>query len=371
MRRVLVVQRRMPHYRIAFFEALRTALEADGIALTLAVGVPTQAEQAKHDEAQLEGAVRLSTRYAMGGRICWLPFKTKGFDLVIVSQENRFLYHLWALRPWRQFRVAMMGHGANLAAARCAPPEIFKRWVTRRADWWFAYTELSRDVLQRAGCPIERITVFNNAIDTRSVRRQCAEVSELEVAQLRNDLSARAGKTAVFIGSLYAQKQLDFLIEAANEIHARVPDFVLVIAGDGPDRAIVQSAAQRHAWVKWAGPVRGHAKAVLMSAADVMLMPHAMGLSILDGFAAGLPICATSAPGHGPELHYLRAGANGLQTDPEVATYAQAVSALLCDPDRLSAFKRAAIDTADELSLEDMTKRFAVGIREALDAPRR
>lgn len=371
MRRVLVVERRLPHYRVAFFEGLRSALDDGGIELTLALGTPTKAEEAQRDEEEVDWAVRLPTRYAVGGRVCWLPFATEGFDLVIVSQENRFIYHQWLLRPWRRFRVAMMGHGANLAATRYAPSEVFKRWMTRHADWWFAYTEMSRGLLERAGCPTERITVFNNAIDTRGIRRQCAEVSASEIAQLRSAMSLSTGRTGVFIGSLYPQKRLSFLIEAASAIHARLPDFALVVAGDGPDRDLVRAAAARHPWIKWIGPVRGRAKVILMCAADVMLMPYAIGLSILDGFAAGLPICAVAAPGHGPELHYLNPGRNGLQTAPRVSAYAEAVAALLCDADRLSSFKRAALDSAAALSIEDMTKRFAEGIREALDAPRR
>lgn len=371
MKRVLVVQQRLPHYRVAFFEMLRAALNSERIELALGIGTPHALDNEKQDEAWLDWARRLPTRYALHDRVCWLPFDTTGFDLVIVSQENRFLFHPWLLRPWRDYRVGLLGHGANLAAATSSPGEVYKRCLTRRADWWFAYTEASREVFERAGCPSARISVFNNAVDTRALRTHLDTLSQTDAANWREAMSIPQGPIGVFVGSLYAQKRLDFLIEAAETIRMRCPRFSLIIAGDGPDRWIVQQAAAKYHWIRWLGPVHGQAKALLLHAADAMLMPFSVGLSILDAFAAGIPICTTSGIGHGPEICYLSPDINGVQTAPEVLAYAEAAALLLSDQSRMWMLGRAAFETAQGLSVEQMTLRFADGIRTALALPRR
>ena len=48
-------------------------------------------------------------------------------------------------------------------------------WATR-CDWWFAYTETSREIVETYGFPRQRITVFHNAIDTSEIRRLVAQV---------------------------------------------------------------------------------------------------------------------------------------------------------------------------------------------------
>lgn len=371
MKRVLVVEQRLPHYRVPFFEALRAVLGKEGVDLTLSIGTPQMLDASKRDEGQLEWARRLPAHYAFGNRVCWLPFDTKGVDLVIVSQENRFLFHPWLLRPWRDYRVGLMGHGANLAADSSSLAEVYKRWLTRRADWWFAYTETSRGLFERAGCPADRITVFDNAIDTSALRRSLASVSATDVAYWRQAQSLPPGPIGVFIGSLYAQKQLGFLLDAAQRIRALCPGFSLIIAGDGPDRRIVQDAAAENDWIKWVGPVREREKAMLLRSADVMLMPYAVGLSVVDAFAAGVPVCTTSAIGHGPELHYLRPNVSGISTAPDTRIYAETIVSVMSDPARLAAFRRAALEAADELSIEKMTQKFGLGVMAALDLPRR
>jgi hypothetical protein len=92
--RVLFVQRRLPGYRVPFVNLARDKLAAAGIALEFAYGRPSAAEASKQDEGELPWATRLATRY-LGSRLCWQPFSTDGFDLVVVTQENSLLFNHW------------------------------------------------------------------------------------------------------------------------------------------------------------------------------------------------------------------------------------------------------------------------------------
>ena len=98
-RSVLVVQRRLPHYRVPYFEALRVELNRRGWDLRLAHGVGTAAEQIKNDSGSIAWAESLETRYLFGGRLCWQPFSHLIRDAAMVRQHRIRLYCMPALLP--------------------------------------------------------------------------------------------------------------------------------------------------------------------------------------------------------------------------------------------------------------------------------
>lgn len=369
-RRVLFVQRRLPAYRVPFVVAARDALQAQGVAMSFAYGTPSSVEQLKRDEGQLPGALRLPTRYLVG-RACWQPFDAAAADLVIVSQENSLLYNHWLCRPWRHHKLAFFGHGGDLSNPQPqALAERYKRFTTRQADWWFAYTGLSRAMVEAAGFAPERITVLNNAVDTESLRRQLDVLAPAALAEFRLQRGLTPGKTGLFVGSLYAAKGLRLLLDAGAACAARDAQFRLLVVGDGGDAGVVREAASRYPWLHWAGALHGADKAVYLAAADFMLIPGSVGLAILDGFAAGLPIVSTHMLGHGPEIDYLQPGVNGELTSADSGAYAAAVQRLLDEPQRLQRLCAQALATGRRYTVPAMAGAFAAGVVACLDAPR-
>ena len=74
--------------------------------------------------------------------------------------------------------------GENFQAARGFLERMHQRWkgaVTRRADWFFAYSDRSLEPLRRAGFPPERVTVQSTS--PRRIGRSAAVRSR--VRQLR------------------------------------------------------------------------------------------------------------------------------------------------------------------------------------------
>lgn len=373
MRRVVIVQRRLTHYRVPLFEALRERLRARGIELDLLAGQGTPEEARKRDAGELPWAQALPTRYLAGGRLCWQPLRGRvdDADLVIVTQENKLLQnHLLMALP-RRFKLAFWGHGANL---QCDRPggvkERFKRWTTRQVDWWFAYTDMSAALVGAAGFPAARITVLNNAVDTSELRRQCQSVEPEEAQALRASLGFGDGPVGIFVGSLYADKRLDFLFAAAERIRRVVPNFQLLLVGDGPEREAVRAWCDARAWARWAGARFGREKAACLKLADIMLNPGALGLGILDAFACGVPVVMVEACKHGPEAAYLKPGVNGEVTIDDLGAYVHACVNLLGNPDRLDALREGCEVSAGEYTIEHMAQRFADGIERCLEAPR-
>jgi glycosyltransferase involved in cell wall biosynthesis len=145
------------------------------------------------------------------------------------------------------------------------------------------------------------------------------------------------------------------------------PDFELVIIGDGPELSSIRSIAREEPWIRPLGALYGRAKADQLAAADLMLLPAWVGLSILDGFAAGLPVIAADFDNHSPEIAYLQNGGNGFITETTPQSYAAAISALLSAPQLLARMSDAALESANTYSLGAMVENFARGIFQTLD----
>lgn len=370
--RVVCVQRRLAHYRVGLFEQLRDYLRQRGVDFVLVHGDAAPSEIAKNDGGHLPWALPVPCRYWMNERLCWqdLSDAVAGADLVIVTQENKLLYNLLAMTVRRPRRLAFWGHGRNFQSSGTSLlRERFKRWTTRHVDWWFAYTSLSAAQVIKDGTPPDRVTTLDNAIDTTALLAQCDAVSASDVSAFRQRWGLGDGPLGVFVGSLYGDKRLGFLIEAATLIARQRPDFRLVVVGAGPDRQWVESAAQRLPWLRYVGPQFGPAKALCLRSASVMLNPGLVGLGILDAFAAGIPLITTDCGLHSPEIAYLETGQNGLMTADTVPAFSSACSGLLADSEALRRMGDMAKACASIYNIQHMTQRFGDGILAALETP--
>jgi glycosyltransferase involved in cell wall biosynthesis len=377
---VLFLPKSLPHYRVAFFISLREALSARGVQMKLIYGDPSPKEALRSDTMDISWAEFRPNRFiGLGPRaFVWQPTMSAAAtaDIVVVEDAAKLLinYPLTARQILGRARIALWGHGGNLQRLNVhRGAEAVKRALSRRAHWWFAYTEATRARVERLGYPSGRITVVQNSIDTKELSdlRRTAGLEAAQAARKRLDLGD--GPVGVFVGALYAGKRLPFLFAAADAVVRRLPDFRLLIVGDGPDRDEVERLAALRPYVRCLGPLFGEEKVRMLAAGSVMLVPGLVGLTVLDAFALELPLLTTAADSHGPEIEYLVNGDNGLvvdsPNDPE--SYAREIVGLLCNPDRLSRLRDGCRRDALRYTNEAMVDRFAGGVLEALAASRR
>jgi glycosyltransferase involved in cell wall biosynthesis len=377
-KRVVVIQRVLTHYRVPLFERLQHRMSELGVDLVIVAGQPRAEEQAKQDTVEFPGARQINNRYIRFGRreVCWQPAlaEAKGADLVIVEQASRLLVN-YVLLAWRLVggpKLAWWGHGTNLnrgAASRAG--EWIKRKLATRADWWFCYTEGTADIVRDLGVGDDRITVVQNAIDTSSIMQQRAALQPDDLDDVRAQLGIEGGPIAVAIGSIYAAKRPQFLIEAADHLRRSAPGFNLIVIGDGPDRDIIDQAAITRPWLHGLGMKTGVDLVRHAAVADVVLNPGLVGLTVLDAFALGLPLVTCDLEFHGPEVEYLRDGVNGLIAPKDEAPegYADLVASLLAAPARLEAMAEQCHADAHRFTVDAMVDRFAEGIVAAIASP--
>ena len=368
---LLIVQRHLPHYRVAFFEALRKALEQYGVTLRVAHGTSNAVEKAKNDGGFLSWAEPIPTSYFWGEKLCWLPYGSlmRSVDMVVATSENKLIYNLLPQFLNTSVRFAFWGHGRNLQGQRRSWKEGFKRWSAERADWWFAYTDRSREMVLESGFPSDHVTVLNNSIDTRSVMEMRRAVTPELKAQLLREIGLKGTNVGVYVGSLYAEKRVKFMLDAAIEIRMQVPEFEFLMIGAGPHTPWVSAFCQQHSWAHALGVKRGADMVALVSLARVMVNPGAVGLTIVDSFACQVPLFTTDCGLHGPEIDYLINFENGVVTDNTVSAYAAAVVRGLNDQALRTRLHAGCVEAAERYTMQAMVEQFVSGVMLCLQKP--
>lgn len=373
---VAIVNRIAAQYRRTFYELLRCRLDDLGIDLVLVLGQPSSTEASKRDCVPVPWAIQTrNTTVRLGDReVCWQPClrHVLSADLVVVHPEARNLvnYVLFALHAAGRLRLASWGVGISQVRVRPSNrlAEFLKRQMARRVHWWFAYTNRSaRDVLSCGFSP-KRITVVNNAIDTRGLAAANDLVTDSEVRRLRSLLGIEGHHVGVFVGGMVEDKRVPFLLESCLLVRRKVPDFEMILLGAGADQRVAEMYAERHPWIHYVGPVFGDSRVPFFRLAQLALQPGNVGLVVLDCLALQTPLITSAVPYHGPEIEYLSDGVNGLVvsdwTSPQA--YASVVAETFQSPTRIDRLRRGCRETRGRYTVEGMVDRFAEGVVEAL-----
>jgi L-malate glycosyltransferase len=368
----------VPAYRVPFFEGVREALRSRGIEFRLLYGDPVGEDAAKRSAVRLEWATHVAARVLSIGSVDLTLQKVRthvrGSDLVICEQASSQLtnYALLATSKLRgRYKFAFWGHGRSYQPGRASRlGETVKRNLACRVDWWFAYNDRTVDYLKGLGYPAHRITNFQNAVDTSALARAHQAVSGDDLRQLRTQLHLGAGPVGIYVGGMYREKRLPFLLRACDELRRLRPDFSMLFIGDGPERPLIEAFVRERSWAQHLGVLMGTEKVPYMATADVHLMPGLVGLTVLDSFAVGLPLVTIVDSEHSPEIAYLEDGMNGLilpaGTSPEA--YARAVVGMLEDRTIRERLVAGCMEARANYTIEEMVARFVLGVEQALHA---
>lgn len=378
--RVTIIQQYVPVYRVQFHEDLKVELDRRGIDLTLIHGNPYGDDLTRNDQSAVSYAtVREHRVLRLGGKdVTWLPSyqQARTADLVICEQHSARLsnYPLWLRYLAGRQLFAFWGHGKNFRADSVSKfGEWLKRFMSRHVHWWFAYNDLSASVVKELGFPADRITSVQNAVDTRALAREINETTPAQLDDLRSRHGITGDNVCIFVGSMYTQKRMAYLLEACDHIRAQIDDFEILFLGGGPDRRLVTEAAGSRPWMHDIGATFDAEKAPYLRLGKLLLIPGLVGLTILDAFAAGIPLVTVADAYHSPEIDYLDDGRNGRMLPPgtDPVGYAESVVALLRDDTTRKELAEACRHDSERYTIEAMVDRFATGIERALRAARR
>ena len=302
-----------------------------------------------------------------GGRdLTGLDFGVSGLGMRAGWPDPRGAWRLVdQLRQWRPAIVHSHMVHANLLARVSRPFTSLPVLVTtghnfdEGAAWrYWAYrltdrfadltTNVSRasvaEAVRRGAVPAHRVLYVPNGIDT-SLFDRSAELGRLT----RRDLGLEEAFVFLAAGRLVCPaKGFDVLLRAAEDVVRVNPGVRVVIAGDGPLRAELESDAKRlglSQHVRLLG-ARDDMPA-LMSAADAFVMPsrwEGLPLVLLEAAATRLPCLATDVGGNREVVADGRSG----YLIPEVdATSLAGAMVRLAGLDRQSLLRMGAAGRAD------------------------
>ena len=372
MRKVSIIQREIPHYRIRFFEELYAQGRLQELVIQVYTGAPpAQAASSPAFPYRVLPAHYFGKKSSGSYWMYGLEKAIAGSDIVVAPQELQCLnvLYLWAKRRRICASWIWWGHGYNFqASVRSSAPtkikEALKRFMTRRANGLITYTERGAAYWRKQGLPEDRVIPYYNTIDVEGLRKAGADIPKEQLMELSHKLGLQGKRVLLFSGRLYAEKKVEFLLRAFALLKKSYPEVALLIIGDGEERNNLERSAKQLELqdVHFLGEVLDpKGTAAYFSLADLLVIPGLVGLAIVHGFAFGLPLITTDFPGHSPELDYLSEN-NGAMTKINIFEYAEAIGVLLNSPLRLEAMKHSAMAQGDDLHLPYSVRRFADGI---------
>lgn len=211
----------------------------------------------------------------------------------------------------------------------------------------------------------DRVRIARNGIPLEVLRRAGAGAR----SQMREELGIESGRQVLaIVGRMYPVKGHRALVGTLPAIVRSCPRALLLVIGDGPERAACEALARslgvsRH--IRFLG--RRADVPRLLSAIDLLLMPsqsEGLGLAAIEALAAARPVIAFAVGGL-PEV--VEDGLNGRLVPPgDCDAFAAAVVETLRDPARRFAYARGAVASAQRFGLEAHVERLIGCYRTAL-----
>lgn len=378
--RVLLVQTYIPEYRSEFFHLLRDELDRTGITLLVASGAPLKQDIERRDEDETFfvdftmslKAVRLGRRTVVLNGISAILRESQA-DFVIMEQAVKNVDSVALMLTSRlvtRHRIALWGHGEARPSEHSKFILSARNFVSKRADWFFAYTEAGASHMTNIGFDQSRITVVRNTLDERKLKADLEGIDDSEVRAFKRHLGISESMVGLFLGGIDQRKGISFLLQAVEEVKRRGIDFHLLVGGNGDSAEVVKSATARGLPVTYLGGLRGARKALALRTADVLAIPEWVGLVAIDSLIAGVPILTTSHHSHAPEFAYLEEERNCVVANHDVSDYATSLIEVLQDSDRLIKLGTECLSDSRLYRLDDMVMNFASGVRSWIESAR-
>jgi glycosyltransferase involved in cell wall biosynthesis len=228
------------------------------------------------------------------------------------------------------------------------PRPLLDRWLQRQTARYLAVSGAVRDShLLARGLPADRITVLHSGID---VAELASAPDRAKLTALRRELGlADYNLVLLNVARLHEQKGQRHLIPAMSRIVESHGEAVLLVAGEGEERAALEEAI-RASHLDNRVHLLGRRSDVphLLAVADLFVFPSVHGeglpLAVLEACAAGKAVVAARTP---PVEEILTDGVDGLLVPPgRSEELARAVIQLLDSLDRRREMGRRAQELA-------------------------
>lgn len=266
---------------------------------------------------------------------------------------EEYLFHYVRFMP----REWLRGAARRFSRLQCADYTALLVPSSAMRDQLAGYGVTTPMTVLPTGIPLERFTAGDGA----DFRR-------------RYGIAAQR-KVALFVGRVAHEKNIDFLLEVAAHVRIAVPDFLLLVAGEGPAREAIARHSEElglSTHVKFVGYLdRHHELANCYAAADAFVFAsrtETQGLVLLEAMAMGIPVVGLAVMGTRDILLPQR---GALVAEDDVDDFARQVIRLMEDPPLRRDLALDARKYAAEWSAERLAGRLEDFYRDIVSSNRR
>lgn len=219
----------------------------------------------------------------------------EGFDFDVIDAHYYYPDGVAAaLLAWhfnKPFTVTARGSDINLIAKYWIPRTLMQ-WTSKRASASIGVSQALTRAMAELDMPTERLITMPNGVDLRRFHL-------VPLHEARTTLGWPQGPTLISVGNLVENKGHHIVIEAL----VNLPEFRLVIAGEGPELAALQSLSQRlnvSSRTQFLGHVDQATLTSCYCAADILVLASSREgwpNVLLESMACGTPVVATRVGG--------------------------------------------------------------------------
>jgi glycosyltransferase involved in cell wall biosynthesis len=275
-------------------------------------------------------------------------------DVLIADANPRDISTPAAVRWMKNRGRPVLGWGLGAPAPSSLPPflessggrmvKTILRSHLRGFDGLLTYSRRGAEEYAALGFPADRIFVAPNA----------ATLRPSHPLPVRTDQFIER-PNLLFVGRLQARKRIDALLQACATLPGHLQPR-LVIIGDGPERAALESLAKKiYPLAEFTGTQHGAELESYFIAADLFVLPGTGGLAVQEAMSYGLPIIMGQGDGTNDDLVRPE---NGWQLSrPDLL--AEVLGEALADVSRLRRMGAASYRiVSEEINLENMVAVF-------------
>ncbi|NQU29982.1 MAG: glycosyltransferase family 4 protein [Anaerolineae bacterium] len=253
------------------------------------------------------------------------------------------------------------------------PMEIVQNFLKDAVDHWMRDymrrcqhiiipSESMRDILVNQYGLKNNFTVIPTGIDLEAYRT-ANEKKIRKKKHWKNDI------VMISVGRLASEKNWEVLLNAVALVLKDVPQFRLVLIGDGPDRKELEDLTKElriRKRVTFLGALAFSEIPAYMKAANLFgfaSITETQGLATLEAMAAGLPVVAVDASG---TRDILKNRQQGYLVENNAEALAAGIKKLLSNPERMQKFAEAALKKAQSFNVELLTKKLLTVYEQAI-----
>lgn len=290
MKKVLILQNSIPHYRIPLYNELANTYKIT----VLHSGDPSGLDKNNYEE-KIVTKKKIGPFYLQSA--IFEEISKNHYDVVIVMFDIRWLFNITLSTLRRNFKLIYWGHrySKNPIANK------IRDFFLKRSDAILQYSDVETEQLLALGIKKEKIFVAHNTMHVDN----------------HFDSSSNNKNSLIFVGRAQKRKKVSVFLKAFSEVKTMIPkNFYITIVGDGKENIKLKDLAKQlgiEKHVNFTGNVTNpNELKELYQNAIAYVSPGPVGLAVLHSFAYGVPVITLKKGKHGPEFSNLEHNINSI-----------------------------------------------------------